>query len=81
MQDSDSDGSRMSRGQPKHEGILLSGPVGAGKTSLVYAAAQVITPALLLYHSESLRPSCDLLIVVRVLATTHAATVLALLIV
>ena len=42
MQGSDSDDSTVGDNEQRQAGMLLVGPVGSGKTSLVYTAAQVI---------------------------------------
>ena len=41
MQGSDSDDSTVGDNEQRQAGMLLVGPVGSGKTSLVYTAAQV----------------------------------------
>ena len=58
MQGTDSDGSTVSDNEQRQAAMLLIGPVGSGKTSLVYTAAQVTNRISTSYVIPVAHPPC-----------------------
>ena len=58
MQGTDSDDSTVSHNELRQAAMLLIGPVGSGKTSLVYTAAQVTNRISTSYVIPDAHPPC-----------------------